>query len=104
MLPNTFFLFLLVQAPVQVGAAKARQVTLSAFYKPKEPLARESVRSQEITKAIAEMIVVDMHALSLVEAKGFKHFMSVMEPRYHTPGRKHMLEKQIRPIIPQSMK
>ena len=81
-----------------MGASKAGQVTLSALYKRKEPLARESVRSQEITKVIAEMIVADMHALSLVEAKGFKNYMSVMEPRYCTPSTKHMLEKHIRPM------
>ena len=42
------------------------------------------------------MLVIDMHPLNMVEGKGFKNLISVVEPHYSVPTRKFILKKHIR--------
>ena len=48
---------------------------------------RNSPEWKKITKAIAEMIVLDMEPYSLVEHKGFRNLMKIVALRYQIPHR-----------------
>ena len=49
---------------------------------------QSSIRAQQITKAIGVMIALDMRPFSIVENKGFRDLISLLEPRYKIPNRK----------------
>lgn len=87
------------QLPGQLGASShCKQASLVAMFKSREALCNKSSRAQAITRGIAEFLILDMKPLSLVEGKGFKNLMNVLEPRYTVPSRKHVLEKHILPL------
>lgn len=44
-------------------------------------------RQRQITDAIAVMMAADYQPYSMVDDRGFKHLLSVCEPRYHLPAR-----------------
>ena len=48
----------------------------------KEPLPFHSTRAQEIHKAIAEYLNVDMVPFDAVNSSGFLRLMKIMEPRF----------------------
>lgn len=47
----------------------------------------KSLRSKRITKAIAHMIACDLQPYSIVEDRGFKNLITILEPRYQLPSR-----------------
>lgn len=49
-----------------------------------------------ISEAIAKMIVRDLQPVSVVENKGFRELLQLLEPRY-TPERQHCLQSQLLP-------
>ncbi|XP_062561895.1 zinc finger BED domain-containing protein 4-like [Armigeres subalbatus] len=48
-----------------------------------------SVEAKEITKLIAEMIVLDHQPLSMVQDQGFLRLMVKLQPKYKVPSMKH---------------
>ena len=65
---------------------KARQTlfqkTIPQVVQEKEPLPFHSTRAQEIHKAIAEYLNVDMVPFDAVNSSGFLRLMKIMEPRF----------------------
>ena len=65
---------------------KARQTlfqkTIPQVVQEKEPLPFHSTRAQEIHKAIAEYLNVDMVPFDAVNSAGFLRLMKIMEPRF----------------------
>lgn len=49
-----------------------------------------------ISEAIAKMIVCDLQPVSIVENKGFRELLQLLEPRY-TPERQHYIQSQLLP-------
>lgn len=49
-----------------------------------------------ISEAIAKMIVRDLQPTSMVENKGFRELLQLLEPRY-TPERQHCIQSQLLP-------
>lgn len=79
---------------VSVTGAKrkdAQQQLLTAAFK--QPFAAESDRAKAITKSIGMFIAADMRPYSVVENKGFKNMVKVLEPRYEIPSRTHFSMK-----------
>ena len=60
-----------------------------------KPYATDSSRYIAITNAVACMIVTDFQPFSIVEDKGFKFVLNVMDPRYKVPSHKYFSEKVI---------
>uniref|UniRef100_A0A3B1JJI0 Zinc finger BED domain-containing protein 1-like n=1 Tax=Astyanax mexicanus TaxID=7994 RepID=A0A3B1JJI0_ASTMX len=56
-------------------------------------LAQTSARAEAITNAIGLFIAADLQPYSVVENTGFKHLISVLEPRYSIPSRSHLTTK-----------
>ena len=38
-------------------------------------------------------MITDLRPINTVESKGFKHLMSILEPRYTVPGRRHFIDR-----------
>ncbi|KAL0184384.1 hypothetical protein M9458_020080, partial [Cirrhinus mrigala] len=55
-----------------------QQLLTAAF---KQPFAPESERAKAITKSFGMFIAADMRPYSVVENKGFKNLLKVLEPR-----------------------
>ncbi|XP_017261968.1 E3 SUMO-protein ligase ZBED1-like [Kryptolebias marmoratus] len=55
-------------------------------------LPSSSARAQKITKSVAVFICKDLRPYSVVENKGFKNMLKILEPRYAIPTRKYMTE------------
>lgn len=62
------------------------QGTLSTFVK--RPMS--VIRTKAITEAIFAMIVLDLQPFSIVEDRGFKRLVNLLEPSYHLPSRFHL--------------
>jgi len=46
-----------------------------------------SLRSQQLTSKLADMVAQDMLPLSFVDGTGFRQLMNLVEPEYHVHGR-----------------
>ncbi|XP_069106896.1 E3 SUMO-protein ligase ZBED1-like [Argopecten irradians] len=64
-----------------------------AFFGKK--LESTSSRSKAITDSITHFIVKDLRPYSVVENTGFKHMLSVLEPRYRVPSRQYFSENAV---------
>ena len=82
----------------QLAAGKHKQATVTSMFAKQEPLAKTSQRSEALTKALAEMVVLDRKPLTIVEDRGFQNFVKVAEPRYALPSRHFLMNKYIRPM------
>ena len=58
-------------------------------------LAPTSQRAQSITRSIGKFIALDMRPYSVVENKGFKDLLHVLEPKYTIPSRPHITDTVI---------
>lgn len=67
------------------------QPTISSSFAIKLP--QTSARAKAITNAIGLFIAADLQPYSVVENAGFKHLISVLEPRYSMPSRSHLTTK-----------
>lgn len=76
--------------PGPSSGPKGKQATLQQALSGTKMLAKDSSRAHAITQSLAEFIVRDMRPISTVEGAGFLKFMSVIEPRYEVPSRKHL--------------
>lgn len=63
-----------------------------------EPLDPNSARAKDLTNAIAQMIIWDLEPYSLVDHRGFRSLLSVVEPRYVVPSRT-MFSREIIPNL-----
>lgn len=69
------------------------QPTISSSFAVKLP--QTSARAKAITNAIGLFIAADLQPYSVVENTGFKHLISVLEPRYSMPSRSHLTTKVV---------
>ena len=67
-----------------------KQVTLKETLSSTKKLASDSAHAVVVMKSLAEFIAKDMQPITTVEGAGFCHFMSVVEPHYVVPSRKHI--------------
>lgn len=75
---------------INLGARKktpAQKSTLPNLFQMK--LLANSDRAQKITRGIGSFMSLGMSPFSVVENEGFKHLISVLEPRYVLPSRAH---------------
>ena len=69
----------------------AQQLLLPDAFKQCFPASSD--RAKAITKSIGVFIAADMRPYSVVENKGFKNMIKVLEPRYEIPSRTHFTTK-----------
>ncbi|KAJ8346063.1 hypothetical protein SKAU_G00302560 [Synaphobranchus kaupii] len=50
-----------------------------------------SKRKNDITQGIVDFIAQDMRPISVVEGKGFKHLLNILEPAYTAPARQTVM-------------
>lgn len=70
----------------------------------KQHLAADSDRAKTITKAVGMFIAADMRPYSVVENRGFKNMMNVLEPRYKLPSRYHFTSQVVPDLYEQERK
>ena len=63
------------------------QPTINLMIERVQPYSNESAKKKKIDDALIEMICVDMQPTSIVEDKGFKKFLAVIDSRYQPPSR-----------------
>lgn len=68
------------------------QTTMSTSFKKKESFPDHSARAKEITNAIGVFIAADLRPYSVVENRGSKQMMKVIEPGFKIPSRPYMSE------------
>lgn len=67
--------------------ARVPSMSMAVQYNNISLLDKNSPRAQELTNAIARMVVLDYQPFSLFKDKGFREFVQVAEPRYQIPTR-----------------
>ena len=60
-----------------------------------------SLRRALIDKALIDMIVVDLLPVSIVEDRGFRQFLKVIDPKYNPPSRRTIMRESV-PALYQS--
>ncbi len=87
-------------APPPAGKTNraGQQPTMPDMFARGQPYAMSSPRFVQITKAMAEFVVVDMKPISTVEGKGFKHLLRTLDPRYKPVSRNTLLDRNIIPL------
>ena len=73
-------------ADVTESPAKAKQTAMTSFIN--SPRKTSPNQRENITQAIADMVVSDYLPLSIVEADGFRALMEIVAPDYEVPCRK----------------
>ena len=68
----------------------ARQMTLHLTSAKTQKFSSGSPQGAKITMAVADFVPKDLRPIATVEGEGFVHLLSMMEPRYHVPSRKHV--------------
>ena len=76
--------------PGSSTSVKRKQAMLEQVLSDTKMFPKNSSRAQAITTSLAEFIVRDMRPIATVEGAGFLKLMSVIEPRYEVPSRKHL--------------
>lgn len=64
-----------------------KQPTLSNFVNSPRSRKCSGKETDDITRAIVDMVVFDYMPLQMVEGKGFKKLMSIVAPNYNIPSR-----------------
>lgn len=64
-----------------------KQPTLSNFVNSPRSRKFSGKETDDITRAIVDMVVFDYMPLQMVEGKGFKKLMSIVAPNYNIPSR-----------------
>jgi hypothetical protein len=82
----------------QPDLGETSQRTVSYLFEKQRAFPIASTRAVTVSQAIAEFLILDMKPLSTVEGEGFKNLLKVLEPRYSTVSRNHILEKYIVPM------
>ncbi|XP_059902138.1 E3 SUMO-protein ligase ZBED1-like [Gadus macrocephalus] len=80
----------------------AQQPLITAAFK--QPLPPQSDRAKAITNAIGLFIGADMRPYSVVQNKGYKHMLNVLEPRYDIPSRTHFSDNIVPGLYEQEKK
>ena len=63
-----------------------KQLTLSNFVNSPRSRKFSGKETDDITRAIVDMVVFDYMPLQMVEGKGFKKLMSIVAPNYNIPS------------------
>ena len=71
------------------ASSQQKQSTLDT-YRSVAKMPKSSKCWKEITHSLCEFLAKDMRPLAIVEGEGFKRFMSVVQPAYEVPSRKHV--------------
>lgn len=67
------------------SSARSSQTSISPFFKRSIQYDNTSKRKTELDKALLQMICTDYQPFTIVEDKGFKNFISLLDPRYILP-------------------
>ncbi|KAK6196376.1 hypothetical protein SNE40_001613 [Patella caerulea] len=77
----------------EVQGRQCQHPTIDSAFQNK--LSRNSKRATEITDSVTRFIIQDLQPYSVVEDKGFKHMLSILEPRYTIPGRHYFADTAV---------
>ena len=91
--------YVLVNPNVSSRQSKAKvgvdQPSITACIDRTKPYDCNSKRSTQINQAVAVYIAQDMQPFYLVERKGFRQMLHVLDPRYNLPSRRHFTDIEI---------
>ena len=59
---------------------------IDSIFPPANQMSSDNPRASMITNAIGRMIALDYQPYMLVENRGFKELLQILEPRYHIPA------------------
>jgi hypothetical protein len=79
--------------------AENKQQTLRELIDRNKAFQASHPRAQELTRALAEMIAIDLQPFSIVMDEGFIRLMAKAEPRYILPSDKYFRETAIPQIF-----
>lgn len=65
----------------------SQQMTIVEAFSTKTKWDPNSGKAEQITKAVAEMIILDLEPLRVVEKSGFKRLLDTIEPRYQVTNK-----------------
>jgi hypothetical protein len=77
------------------SGATSTQVTLEQLARKRKAWDIDSAEAPRVHEAIGRMIALDVQPYAVVENRGFKRLVEVLEPRYVMPSRKFFSEKVI---------
>jgi hypothetical protein len=80
------FLWPLQKADEDDSAEPAKQIKMDSMFPPANQMSSDNPRASMITNAIGRMIALDYQPYTLVENRGFKELLQILEPRYHIPA------------------
>lgn len=72
--------------------------SISPFFKRATLYDEMSQRKKELDKALLHMIVTDFQPFSIVEDKGFKKFINLLDPKYILPSTYTVSEKLLKEV------
>ncbi|XP_028307237.1 zinc finger BED domain-containing protein 1-like [Gouania willdenowi] len=75
----------------QIKCPSAPRKTVKKFKSDPDKLPKAG----HITESLIKMIVSDLTPVSIVENAGFRHFVKVLDPSYHIPDKKSLVEEEI---------
>ena len=79
------------------NSSKAKQLTISDSYDRTRVWDINDARSRHIHQKIGEMIAFDFQPFSVVDDRGFRSLLNVLEPRYILPSRRYITDT----VLPQ---
>nr|XP_029714017.1 zinc finger BED domain-containing protein 4-like [Aedes albopictus] len=71
------------------SATDSSQPTIEDSFAGSLTWEHNSPKAKDVTKSVAEMIVLDHQPVSMVQDRGFVRLMAKLQPRYKLPCRKH---------------
>jgi hypothetical protein len=73
----------------------SKQRKLDVMFESTTPLPSDNPRAVQITSAITKMMALDFQPYSLVENRGFRELLHLLEPRYQIPSRTTFSRKHV---------
>ena len=85
------------------SSSSSTELNLQQTFARNIPFQKDSVKAKAMTRAIGTMVAVDLRPYSIVENKGFRELLRILEPRYSMVSRKD-LTKAVIPEIYSELK
>ena len=73
--------------------AHSVQLTLEATVDKTQKYSSTCPRQKRLDNALVKMVSTDMQPSAIVEDKGFKKFVSLLDPKYQPPSRRNLMRR-----------
>ena len=83
------------KTPSSSRSVEDQQMIIEESFSKAIPLSQSSERYKKLTKAVCYFICKDQQPFDTVNDSGFRHMLSIFEPRYIPPDRKTIASNHI---------